>query len=53
MSHLNLSSTVFSTNFYPIKIDMSGNTVWQQAFFFKNSPKLTIFGIFNERSLLR
>ena len=48
MSHLNLSSTVFSTNFYPIKIDMSGNTVWQQAVLFKNSPKLTIFGIFNE-----
>ena len=27
---------------------VSGNTVWQQTYFFKNSPKLTIFGILNE-----
>ena len=34
----------FSTNFCPIKADLSGNTVWPQAF--KNTPKWTIFGIF-------
>ena len=27
MSHLNISSMAFSANFYPIKIDLSGNTV--------------------------
>ena len=31
-------------NFCPIKIDLSGNTVWPQASRFK---KLSIFGIFN------
>ena len=31
MSHLNFSILVFSTNFCPIKIDLSGNTVRQEA----------------------
>ena len=31
MSHLNFSVLVFTTNFCPIKIDMSGNTVCPQA----------------------
>ena len=31
MSHLNFSILAFSTNFWPIKTDLSGNTVWQQA----------------------
>ena len=30
------------------KIDMSGNTIWLQLQIFKNSPKLAIFGIFND-----
>ena len=39
----------FSTNFCPIKSDLSGNTVLTANFrFFKNSPKWTIFGLFNE-----
>ena len=38
----------FSTNFCPIEIDLSGNTVWpQQATGFQKLVKLTIFGIFN------
>ena len=37
----------FSTNFCPIKSDMSGNTVWPKALVFKCSPKSTIIGIFN------
>ena len=35
----------FSTNFCPIEIDLSGNTVWPQA---SGSQKLAIFDIFNE-----
>ena len=35
-----------SINFCPIKSDLSGNTAKLQGF--KNSPKLTIFGLFNE-----
>ena len=31
MSHLNFRILSFSTNFCPIKIDLSGNTVWPQA----------------------
>ena len=31
MSHLNCWILAFSTNFCPIKSDLSGNTVWQQA----------------------
>ena len=47
MSHLNFFLILaFSTNFAPVKIDLSGNTVWPQASGFQNSPKWTIFGIF-------
>ena len=46
MSHLNFWILPFSTNFGPIKSDLSGNTIWPQFFCFKNSPKLTIFGNF-------
>ena len=35
MSHLILA---FSTNFCPIKTDLSGNTVWHKLQVFKNSP---------------
>ena len=38
----------FSTNFCPIKTELSGNTVWPQTSGFQNLAKLTIFGIFNE-----
>ena len=31
MSHMDFSILGFSTNFCPFKIDLSGNTVWQQA----------------------
>ena len=31
MSHLNFWILAFSTNFCPIKTDLSGNTVWPQA----------------------
>ena len=41
MSHLNFG--IF-TNFWRIKIDLSGNTVGPKA----SILKLTIFGIFNE-----
>ena len=37
----------FSTNFCPIKTDMSGNTIWPQASVFQKLAKSTIFGIFN------
>ena len=34
--------------FWPIKSDLSGNTVWTQASGFQKLAKLTIFGISNE-----
>ena len=37
----------FSSNFCPIKTDLSGNNVDRKLQIFKNSPKWTIFGIFN------
>ena len=48
MSRLNFWILAFFDNFCPIKIDLSGNSNWLQASGFQNSPKLTIFGIFNE-----
>ena len=44
MSHLNLSKFAFSSNYCPITIDLSGNTVWPQASGFptQHSPKWTI-----------
>ena len=38
----------FSTNFCPIKIDLFGTLFDRKLQFFKNSPKWTIFGIFNQ-----
>ena len=46
------SATVFRYNFCHFKIDLSGNTVWPQTTGIQNSPKWTIFGIFNELCLL-
>ena len=37
-----------ATIYYPIKIDLSGNSVWPQALGFQKSPKLTILDIFDE-----
>ena len=44
MSHLNFWILAFSTNFCPIKSDLFDRKLQ----FFKNSPKLTIFAIFDE-----
>ena len=46
MCHLNFSILAFSANFCPIKNDLSGNTVWQQASGFQKVANLAIFGIF-------
>ena len=43
MSHLNFLILAFSTNFCPIKIELSGNTVWPQALDFQKFAKLTFF----------
>ena len=43
MSHLNFSILAFTTNFCPIKIDMSGNTVWQQASSFQKNRQIVPF----------
>ena len=61
MSHLIFSILAFSTNFCPIKIDLSGSTVWPLASRFPKLAKLSNFGILNwtfahskcKRSLLR
>ena len=51
MSHLNFRILAFSTNFCPIKTDLSGNTVWPQASGFQKLAKmrnfLTIFFFFS------
>ena len=36
MPHLKFLILALSTNFCPIKIDLSGNTVWPQASSFQN-----------------
>ena len=47
MSHLNFFSILaFSTNFCPIKTDLSGNTVWPQDLGFQKLAKLDHFGHF-------
>ena len=46
MSHLNFTILAFSTIFWPIKTDMSGNTVWPQASGFQNLAKRDLFGHF-------
>ena len=43
MSHLNLWILALSTNFCPIKTDLSGNTVWPQALCFQKLAKLDYF----------
>ena len=49
MSHLKLLILVFSTDFCPIKSDLSGNAVWQQVSGFQKLAKMDhFFGIFNE-----
>ena len=48
MSHLNSSILVFSNNFCLIKNALSGNTAAAKFRLSKKSPKLTIFGNFNE-----
>ena len=40
MSHLNCWILAFSTNFCPIKSDLSGNTVWPQASGFQIVAKI-------------
>ena len=47
MLHLNFLILAFSINFFSIKTDLSGNTIWPKASGFQNSPKLTVFGNFN------
>ena len=47
MSHINFSILAFSTNFSPIKTDLSGNTVWPQASGFQKLAKMDHFGIFD------
>ena len=43
MSHLNYLILAFSTNFCPIKTDLSGNTVWPQASGFQKLAKMDHF----------
>ena len=43
MSHLNFSILAFSINFCPIKIDLSGNTVWPHASGFQKLVKMDHF----------
>ena len=43
MSHLNFWILAISTNFCPIKIDLSGNTVWPQASGFQKLAKMDHF----------
>ena len=43
MSHLNFWILAFSTNFCPIKNDLSGNTVWPQALGFQKVAKMDHF----------
>ena len=43
MSHLNCWILAFSTNFCPIKTDLSGNTVWLQASGFQKLAKMNLF----------
>ena len=40
MSHLKFWILAFSTNFCPIKTDLSGNTVWPQALGFQKIANL-------------
>jgi len=46
MSHLNFWNLAFSTNFCPIKTDLSGNTFWPQALVFPKLAKMDHFWYF-------
>ena len=48
MWHLSFPILAFSTNFCPIKVYLSGNTVRPQASGFQKLAKIDPFGIFNE-----
>ena len=43
MSHLNFGILAFFANFWPIKTDLSGNTVWPQALGFQKLAKMDNF----------
>ena len=43
ISHLNFSILAFSKKFWPIKTDLSGNTVWPQASGFQKLAKMDHF----------
>ena len=43
MTHLNFFILAFSTNFCPIKTDLSGNTIWPQASGFQKLAKMDHF----------
>ena len=43
VSHFNFFILAFSTNLWPIKTDMSGNTVWPQASGFQKLAKMDHF----------
>ena len=43
MSPLNFRILALSTNFWPIKNDLSGNTVWPQGSGFQNLAKIKQF----------
>ena len=43
MSHLKFSILALSTNFCPIKVDLSGNTAWSPASGYQNMPFWAFF----------
>ena len=51
MSHLNFWILAFSPIFSPIKSDLSGNTVWPQAWGFQKLAKLTFFGLLSTQNI--
>ena len=48
LTQFNISILAFSTNFCPLKIDLSGNTLGPIASRFLKLAKMYLFGIFNE-----
>ena len=52
MSHLNFWILAFYTNFCPIKIDPSGNTVWPQASGFQKLAKMDYLWHFHSTFVL-
>ena len=53
MSHLNLGNLAISTNFCPIKIDLSGITVWPHATFPEIFKHCVVERKFQKKSLQR